>query len=179
MRQSDNNCFAASLTIFAVNVVLLCMLWEGRLPAFIRYTWVVMLAPASLILACFDIWRNIPAESQTSHQCVNGLSSYQRSLYEAERPASPFRAKDVGANIVPDLCCVCLEAHSDGELVRRLPCGHEFHVKCIDAWLLRGHGMSSSCPTCRCRVHVHFSGRRQRHRRQPFEREVDVSIFAV
>ena len=45
-----------------------------------------------------------------------------------------------------DACSVCLGEYEAGELLRKLPpCGHEFHLKCIDAWL----GQHSTCPICR------------------------------
>jgi len=41
---------------------------------------------------------------------------------------------------------VCLGEYDAGELLRRLPrCGHDFHLKCIDAWL----SQHSTCPICR------------------------------
>uniref|UniRef100_A0A0E0L3T9 RING-type domain-containing protein n=1 Tax=Oryza punctata TaxID=4537 RepID=A0A0E0L3T9_ORYPU len=48
-----------------------------------------------------------------------------------------------------DVCAICLGEFADGEKVRVLPrCGHGFHVRCVDAWLV-SHG---SCPTCRRQV---------------------------
>merc|ERR1712146_196295 len=45
----------------------------------------------------------------------------------------------------PDaICAICLSDYSDGESLRRLPCGHEFHVECCDAWLQR----NKRCPLC-------------------------------
>ena len=46
-------------------------------------------------------------------------------------------------------CAICLADFTDGDKIRVLPkCNHEFHVDCIDKWLLS----HSSCPTCRHRL---------------------------
>ncbi|XP_039623876.1 E3 ubiquitin-protein ligase Praja-1-like [Polypterus senegalus] len=42
-------------------------------------------------------------------------------------------------------CTVCLAAYIRGDLIRSLPCYHEFHANCIDRWLHR----NSTCPVCR------------------------------
>ena len=34
-------------------------------------------------------------------------------------------------------CCVCLNEMEIGNIVRKLPCEHYFHVECIDKWLER------------------------------------------
>ncbi|WZN66008.1 RING-H2 finger protein [Chloropicon roscoffensis] len=44
-----------------------------------------------------------------------------------------------------DECTICFEDFSGGERIRELPCGHTFHVDCVDEWLLR----HASCPICR------------------------------
>lgn len=41
-------------------------------------------------------------------------------------------------------CSICLVEFSDGEMVKRLPCKHDFHCRCIDTWLQR----SKRCPLC-------------------------------
>lgn len=43
-------------------------------------------------------------------------------------------------------CAVCVDEIEDGESVKQLPCGHVYHVKCIDEWLSR---YSSLCPLCK------------------------------
>jgi hypothetical protein len=46
---------------------------------------------------------------------------------------------------VPE-CAICLAEFASGDEVRVLPpCGHGFHVACVDVWLLS----SSTCPSCR------------------------------
>ena len=49
-------------------------------------------------------------------------------------------------------CAVCLEAVVQGDAVKTLPCGHEFHARCIDRWLLQeragGRSGDRALPTC-------------------------------
>ena len=42
-------------------------------------------------------------------------------------------------------CTVCFEKFSDGDDMRRLACGHEFHAPCVDSWL----ALRRTCPVCR------------------------------
>lgn len=41
-------------------------------------------------------------------------------------------------------CSICLVEFTGGEMVKRLPCKHDFHSRCIDTWLQR----SKRCPLC-------------------------------
>lgn len=45
-------------------------------------------------------------------------------------------------------CRVCLSSYETGEILRILPCFHEYHANCIDKWLKSNR----SCPTCRVEV---------------------------
>lgn len=45
-------------------------------------------------------------------------------------------------------CSVCLEQVDVGELVRSLPCLHQFHANCIDPWLRQ----QGTCPVCKFRA---------------------------
>jgi hypothetical protein len=60
------------------------------------------------------------------------LGSYNRVT-----PSSEFNG---------NACCICIETYNVNECVRKLKCGHNFHKKCIDNWLING---SKTCPTCR------------------------------
>lgn len=48
-----------------------------------------------------------------------------------------------------ETCAVCLSNLRANSRVKRLPCGHTFHAKCIDACFKR---TSIQCPCCRVRV---------------------------
>jgi hypothetical protein len=39
-------------------------------------------------------------------------------------------------------CPICTEDFVQYQLLRVLPCGHQYHMKCIEDWLARG----SNCP---------------------------------
>ncbi|CAG8462957.1 6008_t:CDS:10 [Paraglomus brasilianum] len=42
-------------------------------------------------------------------------------------------------------CTICLSEYETSERLRDLPCAHDFHIDCIDAWLKN----SDKCPICR------------------------------
>ncbi|KAK8549461.1 hypothetical protein V6N13_027214 [Hibiscus sabdariffa] len=45
-------------------------------------------------------------------------------------------------------CSVCLEQVNAGDLIRSLPCLHQFHANCIDPWLRQ----QGTCPVCKFRA---------------------------
>ncbi|KAK6227936.1 hypothetical protein SCA6_000276 [Theobroma cacao] len=45
-------------------------------------------------------------------------------------------------------CSICLEQVSVGDLIRSLPCLHQFHASCIDPWLRQ----QGTCPVCKFRA---------------------------
>jgi len=48
-----------------------------------------------------------------------------------------------------ETCCICLDDYVIGDKLRILPCGHAYHIKCIDPWLLKNKRV---CPQCRKKV---------------------------
>ncbi|KAL4807482.1 hypothetical protein BDV18DRAFT_135418 [Aspergillus unguis] len=59
-----------------------------------------------------------------------------------------FGVRDLTSNHgnLPDSCILCLEKLDSDDSYRQLPCGHVFHLSCIDWWLCRE---DASCPLCR------------------------------
>ncbi|XP_060207892.1 uncharacterized protein LOC132635489 isoform X2 [Lycium barbarum] len=50
-------------------------------------------------------------------------------------------------------CYICLVEYDEGDILRTLPCHHEFHRTCVDKWLKEIHRV---CPLCRgdiCQSH--------------------------
>ena len=42
-------------------------------------------------------------------------------------------------------CAICIMDYETGDVIKELPCGHEFHSDCIDKWL----PLKKICPLCR------------------------------
>ncbi|XP_022897751.1 E3 ubiquitin-protein ligase RNF181-like [Olea europaea var. sylvestris] len=47
-------------------------------------------------------------------------------------------------------CSICLESFCEGDELICLPCGHRFHLCCLDPWIRT----CGDCPCCRRRVNV-------------------------
>lgn len=80
---------------------------------------------------------------QSAHQASSSTSS---SVASSEKnKISP--SSDVSTKVLEDelTCSVCLEQVGVGELLRSLPCLHQFHVNCIDTWLRQ----QGTCPVCK------------------------------
>lgn len=53
-------------------------------------------------------------------------------------------------------CCICQDNVKQNEFVRELNCGHKYHKKCVDNWMIK---MSQerdniSCPICRQEIEL-------------------------
>ncbi|KAI5078796.1 hypothetical protein GOP47_0006467 [Adiantum capillus-veneris] len=59
-------------------------------------------------------------------------------------PISVIKPTDV----YEEMCSICLEIPVVDDVVRRLPCMHGFHLKCIDEWL----GRQANCPICKMEI---------------------------
>lgn len=79
------------------------------------------------------------------------------------KPALPVKRKRVkteesdaittsAATCTNDNCSICLDKFNPNVQVRRLPCLHVFHIKCIDKWLKR----NKKCPICRISITINY-----------------------
>lgn len=99
----------------------------------------VALVAFSLLFPQLDLEFDIPeatskVEAATSRQ-INALPLVRF-------PREPD--KEVWLDTGEPSCAVCLADFCGGDLLRRLPCRHNFHKGCIDKWLLR----NKRCPLC-------------------------------
>ncbi|GAB4824439.1 E3 ubiquitin-protein ligase sdir1 [Ancistrocladus abbreviatus] len=88
---------------------------------------------------------------------INSLGSEElSSLQQASSSSASTEAKQEPRRIEVSMkapedeltCTICLEQAKKGELVRTLPCLHQFHANCIDPWLRQ----QGTCPVCKLRV---------------------------
>jgi len=74
-----------------------------------------------------------------------------RGLEKSEIERIPsFRFSTNTAKETNIKCVVCISEYINREKLRRLPCSHDFHAKCIDKWLKS----NKTCPVCRNEVKV-------------------------
>lgn len=93
-----------------------------------------MMAVASLRLL---FPQNVIVEEETvevangaSEEEISALHKFVYNSHDVDEPGTS--------------CAVCLSEYQDGELLRELPCGHQFHCACADTWLLK----NKRCPLC-------------------------------
>ncbi|KAL6526802.1 E3 ubiquitin-protein ligase sdir1 [Orobanche gracilis] len=110
---------------------------------------------------------NVPTASMTDEEISTlpvhkyNVSGPQRlkpiigSSSTAVEKAQHLANAQVGSKTSGDdlTCSVCLEQVNDGELIRSLPCLHQFHVNCIDPWLRQ----QGTCPVCKFRAGTRWS----------------------
>lgn len=93
----------------------------------------MLLLNAEALSGDYDMERLMGAQDMLSQR--RGLS------HETIEQVEQFRWGE-GEEQVQTQCMVCLSDFEQGEEVRKLPCGHVFHVGCIDEWLRR----CTDCP---------------------------------
>lgn len=79
-------------------------------------------------------------------ELLSGKQPRGLTRHEVDRLVT-YRYKSNGRSSPSDhtSCVVCMCDFENKQLLRVLPCGHEFHAKCVDKWLK----MNQTCPICR------------------------------
>ncbi|CBI31650.3 hypothetical protein AAG906_010927 [Vitis piasezkii] len=108
---------------------------------------------------------NVPTTPSMSEEEINALPVHKykvagtqgggSSMQQGSSSASAEKKQDINNAVAstkaPDdelTCSVCLEQVNVGELIRSLPCLHQFHANCIDPWLRQ----QGTCPVCKFRA---------------------------
>ncbi|KAK9948413.1 hypothetical protein M0R45_003989 [Rubus argutus] len=61
-------------------------------------------------------------------------------------PCFTFSSARLGECHSEETCAICLENYKDAEILKVLPCQHEFHSSCVDSWLTK---WGTCCPVCK------------------------------
>ena len=74
----------------------------------------------------------------------NKVGSVKRGLSKQELSKIPFKIYAKYKYNGQDECSICRDNYQTGEQIKELPCGHIYHVNCIDKWLEQ----ERKCPYC-------------------------------
>ena len=113
-------------------------------------------------------------EEQT--QSMVDQANQMTPLYVVHR--LPLRSSAGGSDEDEKECAVCLSRFEQRDLVRTLPCLHEFHEDCIDKWLIE---KDRRCPCCRvdvCTSRLTWdSSQRPNPPDSPFESQFSMCLY--
>ncbi|XP_026412015.1 E3 ubiquitin-protein ligase SDIR1-like [Papaver somniferum] len=84
-----------------------------------------------------------PQSKSSTVQQASSSAIPEQKKPDAAKPDEVLKSTEDGLT-----CSVCLEQVDVGEIVRSLPCLHQFHANCIDPWLRQ----QGTCPVCKFRA---------------------------
>ncbi|KAF9564974.1 hypothetical protein EC968_004376 [Mortierella alpina] len=93
-----------------------------------------------VVSAATSVSSSLSLSSATDHEKKPKRCCGEQSVEEIEKEL-PF----ANAN-AQTMCAICLGEYEVGDQVRTLPCYHQYHLACIDPWLLT---VASFCPICK------------------------------
>lgn len=88
----------------------------------------------------FEVPEAVSMVEAATHRQINTLSLVR----------FPSKPSESWLDAGDPTCAVCIADFCSGDLLRRLPCRHNFHKGCIDKWLLR----NKRCPLCMAAIDV-------------------------
>ncbi|KAI9246923.1 hypothetical protein BDA99DRAFT_526501 [Phascolomyces articulosus] len=99
---------------------------------------VVVLSPAVMMLFIYLTWR--------LRQRQRRKNELAPTDFVTKLPVRKFRREKQQSQDDHAECAICLEDYVDDDILRTLPCRHEFHTTCVDAWLTTH---KKFCPICK------------------------------
>ncbi|KAJ2895741.1 hypothetical protein IWW38_002220 [Coemansia aciculifera] len=91
---------------------------------------------------------SIKSPSNDDDNCcvAEGCAGCEKHHKSANNMSSPAEAEPSVLKGCIATCIVCIDDFVVGSKMRILPCGHNYHIECIDPWLTT---KSSLCPLCK------------------------------
>ncbi|KAI8086704.1 uncharacterized protein BX664DRAFT_336567 [Halteromyces radiatus] len=109
---------------------------------------VIVLSPSVMMLVVYFTWkcREYQRHLRDLAPC-HVVASLPSRLYRREK--TPNSSPTISDDDADEECAICLEKYLDDDRIRTLPCHHEFHVTCIDTWLIT---RKKFCPICKFNI---------------------------
>lgn len=98
------------------------------------------------------LWRYRSSCISEAEAIVGLMDGDNYCKYDSASSSEEGREEDcpVKGQLLSSTCAVCLEAYHSNSILCGLPCGHNYHKRCIYAWL---HRDNYHCPICRWPVY--------------------------
>ncbi|KAJ3630591.1 hypothetical protein MTP99_011783 [Tenebrio molitor] len=116
---------------------------------FVSITFIVLMiiSLAWLVFYYVQRFRYIHAKDRLSRRLGNAAKKALSKI-----PTKNIKSEDKEVQGDEELCAICIEPYKICDILRILPCGHEFHKSCIDPWLLEHR----TCPICKMDILKHY-----------------------
>ncbi|GKV41445.1 hypothetical protein SLEP1_g48981 [Rubroshorea leprosula] len=115
--------------------------YNGRAWTVLAIYFITVLAITVFLVITFLTPRNWLNWHGRDHFCRSVDSRMVERL-----PRFAFNSAHFSQNRIGETCAICLEDYKDGEVVKVLPCQHDFHSGCVDSWLTK---WGTFCPVCK------------------------------
>ncbi|MBA0754036.1 hypothetical protein Gogos_020149 [Gossypium gossypioides] len=104
-----------------------------------------------VVIAAFLVIAFVAPRSLSNWRRRNLVRSVDSKMVEA-LPCFVFGS--ARSSIGGETCAICLEDYNDGELLKVLPCQHDFHSSCVESWLTK---WGTFCPVCKLDMTTKFA----------------------
>ncbi|KAE8668906.1 coniferylaldehyde 5- hydroxylase [Hibiscus syriacus] len=97
------------------------------------------------VIAVFLVTAMIPPRIFSNWRRKKLVKSVDSKIVEA-LPRVTFGSAPLSHCHTGETCAICLEDYKDGEILKILPCQHDFHSSCVESWLTK---WGTFCPVCK------------------------------
>ncbi|XP_059480429.1 E3 ubiquitin-protein ligase goliath-like isoform X2 [Neocloeon triangulifer] len=124
-RKATANCYIMLTSVLFVSISFIVLM-------IISLTW--------LVFYYVQRFRYIHAKDRLARRLC---SAAKKAL--SKIPTKNIHSEDKEMQGEGECCAICIEPYKVSDVIRILPCRHEFHKPCIDPWLLEHR----TCPMCK------------------------------